>query len=97
MFVEIENGKVVKTNSIIPKEKCKINNINTFWVDSDIPDYPDDGKHYYLSLDDNQEFVWIQEEIVETVEILSNEQMAIYETQINVEYLVALEEMNLYS
>lgn len=97
MFVEIENGKVVKTNSIIPKEKCKINNVNTFWIDSEIPESPDDGNYYYLSLDDNQEFVWIQEDIEETVDVLNDEQIAIYETQVNVEYLVVLQEMNLCS
>ena len=64
---------------------------------AEIPESPDDGNYYYLSLNDNQEFVWIQEDIEETVDVLNDEQIAIYETQVNVEYLVVLQEMNLFS
>lgn len=95
MFVEIQNGRVYKYNSIIAKEECIIDNKNTFWVESDIPPYPEDGRQYYLSLNDSKKFEWIEDSSSIKEPILTETEEAILNTNMNVEFLVAMQEMTI--
>ena len=97
MFIKIDsNNKIISitANHITKDNKLFLKDPNFIWTDKEF-DNEKIINSYTAFYNAETDEIYYKEEVSETIPVLSETEEAILNTNVNVEYLVALQELNL--